>query len=240
MTAPFDPEYAEKLNRILFEPLSQLFGAIPNASQKIYHDAFQGLTEDEMQKTYERMRDRFTMRRVPFPADIAGALRAVRDESRKRKGSPVANWQTVDREIDKVVRSYLDYFQTTDHFHRAQAAGYSSDLWQYVRDVAGVQAQMIHAPHRRVAHRAAVIFRHFENSPDRFDLERQWFANQHQQAKSGIVSVYLPPDLITIWETEASIKRVSSGYKSPVNRTEIAQNASAQVGPLPLSPDEVF
>jgi hypothetical protein len=236
----FDPEYSEKLNRNLFEPLGQLFGAIPGASQKIYNDAFQGLTEDEMQKTYERMRDRFTMRRVPFPADIAGALRAVRDEAKKKRGSPAADWQSVDREVARVVHSYLEYFETTDHFQRAQTLGYASNLWQYVRDVSSVQAQMIHAPHRRVSYRAMVIFEHFAGAPDRIELERQWLCDQMEQARSGIVSVYLPPDLIAIWEAEASNKRVSSAYKSPINRPESAQEAYEPERPLPLSPEEVF
>lgn len=213
------------IDQILLNPLASLFGTLPEAKRKDYHDSFSDVTDTDLRETFLHLRDNFSHKRYPMIADINGALRCVRQKNKQQPAGGAAAggkhpWLQRIEEQNASLKSYLKDFEETTVYHQARASGYEGDLLRYVRAAASVQIQMILPRMDGMVRLNAYDLGWETQESDALRKEKNAFwTEQRAQAKTGRISVTVPAEKIAEWHQNALSDR-----RQPIpNRTEIAQ-----------------
>lgn len=129
----------------------------------------------------------------------------------------------------KLVDEYVKQFETTETYERAQRAGYQFKLMDYVKEVAMIEAQMMH-PTNALSYRSSIVFEYLKRTEGQdyeaecASLWRVW----RDEASKGKIFVPVSMELIDLWEQLPAPPESNSIPISTVTSEESTKRSETQ------------
>lgn len=200
MPGPRDPS----IEKFLLEPLGILFTPLTDERRVLYLDALKRLTDTQLKGAFEILRENYEYTRFPSIAEIIKAGRSsTPPNERTDRGERLPNpAQLKDEERSKLVNDYCQKFDKDYLMQQAQTGGWWWPLWEYVRAVANVQAQMIvPCPHGMIGYNGGALFGWGSIPNDEFYRRKAaLFGECRKQAGMGAINVTVPDEHIEQWK----------------------------------------
>lgn len=224
--------------KYLLDPLEEMLEITLKPERETHYlDACKRMTDSELRETFEWLRDNYEYsNKFPSPADIAKARKTCAALRPHRPGSnasrPAQPWEERERKQKDLLLNYMKRFTSFAIYQQAVAAGYDRQLLEYAKEVAFIQAQMIHPGPNGVAYNSGPLFGYdYMREPNWEANLKRWFGEQAQQASSGEIGISVPNDRINVWRNAKPLpapaisieKGVLYDKSAPVN-THISQH----------------
>lgn len=188
----------DKINRLILQPLTALYGS------RLTEPMIEAFVEDLV--SFDEMTLVKAMKAIRHECKRTPTLSIIIEKCRFFKPTPITlayrgnyPWEENEKTKRSMVDEYMVAFSHSDVMREAKAMGYQVMLFEYVKNVAGLQASRIVGVQSGYD---ACIYnwdgRHVGEIVDQRIEELRSACDQ--QALSGVIEVTIPPEVIKHWK----------------------------------------
>lgn len=196
--------------KMALTPLETLFRKLPDDKMAIYVKKLERFTLDDIRAGVDKLSDKWDTQTFPPIGAIVKECEKVSERSaRGDKGFDDGTaWQNREKNIESIVRSYMETFKMSATMLDAKAQGYDYFLYKYVVQVARVQAQLIYRrPCGSVGLDWNIIGPEGVATKDIGKVQHNFIAEQKEITDKGSIDVSIPVGKIQEWLARAALDR---------------------------------
>lgn len=184
------------IKEILLEPLSALFGRLPEEREKHYLEALKSAPDNDLKSLFSYFRDTHKSSRFPTIAEIQKARKDLIDVGSNQQNNSFSTnphpWEIRDELVNETVKTFMGTWRRCLLQTQANNEGWGSELLKYTEEVAFVQAQIFHGV-KNIGYQSMSIF---GISYQRDDIGKQredaFWSDIRAQMSTGRIEVTLP------------------------------------------------